>query len=375
MKKVRCPICSNEEVSRKKNRKTPSDFGFENFEGYSIFSCSTCLGEFAYPRKSMEYYDISKKYKVYSRFNRAENFEGQIFHTVNCTAHWKDSPIMYYIISNILSYLNSQAHFLDFGAGSGYMTELARRLGYKVSALEASCEFRKFISKTIPDVTVYESLDEVIKQDKFDVISAMHVIEHLPYPIEYLKRLNSILSDQSMLIVVVPNLDRAYNRFGEIGKEIENDIEWNGFPGDFPPHHLTRFRSETMRIALKRSGFKNIAIGYSSVNAWDLFYTGLGDDTFKFKNYSSDILQMKSIALVERRLNEMLSHFDLENLGNSLIALASNSISQTIMEELIRKSREEVLNKYVSNVLEQYKQFQEMKRYHEEEKNTYIKSL
>ena len=57
----------------------------------------------------------------------------------------------------------------------------------------------------------------------------------------------------------------------------------------------------------------------------------------------------------------MLSHFDLENLGNSLIALASNSISQTIMEELIRKSREEVLNKYVSNVLEQYKQFQEMK--------------
>jgi SAM-dependent methyltransferase len=357
---IKCPICANTEITKKYHKKSPSEFGFKDFEEYTIFSCSRCDAEFAYPRKPLEYDKINTEYKVYSKFALKENREGQIFHTVNCTSHWKDSPIVHNILNGALPLYGSQANLLDFGAGSGYMTELARRLGYKVSALEACEEFREFIQETIPGVTVYRSIDDI--KTKFDVIYAMHVMEHLPYPIEILSKLNLLLSERGILIIVVPNLDRAFYKFNEIGCELEDQMDWDGIAGDFPPHHLTRFRGQTLREALRESKFKQIAIGYSLVNAWDLFYTGLGDQAFKFKDYSKDISQMKTISAVENNLNIMLSYLGLDNLGYSLIALTSNIIPSNTMDDLICQSREEVMRQYANTMSLQYDQFQDSKR-------------
>jgi SAM-dependent methyltransferase len=299
MLEINCPVCLNKNISTKHNKKTPSNFGCRNLEKYSMFSCPNCYCEFCYPREPLIYENISTEgCDLYRSFISKKEFEGRLYHTLNCTAHFKDSPHVY----NIISLLNFRGDFLDFGAGSGYMTELARRLGYKVSAVEESYGFREFIKEIIPEVEVYSSIQELEgRNKKFDVVSTMHVIEHVPYPIEVLKNIYSILSPQGILIVVVPNLDRAYYRFGEVGKEIEDSIDWNGISNgycasDFPPHHLTRFNGETIKKALMLSGFKNIAIGYSPLNAWDLFYTGLGEDAFRFKDYFNDIGRMKTIV-------------------------------------------------------------------------------
>ncbi|MEW6416525.1 MAG: methyltransferase domain-containing protein [Nitrospirota bacterium] len=368
MEDVQCPICLNRKVFIKENKKIPSDFRFENFKGFSIFSCPDCLSEFAWPRYSMNYENVSEDFKVYKSFVSKEEFEGRIHHVLNCTSHWKDSPIVYHI----LSLLNFRSDFLDFAAGSGYMTELARRLGYKVNALEISDSFRKFIQKMIPTAAVYTSLDELIAPDKkFKVINAMHIIEHIAHPIDVLSNLHSILSPQGILIVVVPNLDRVYYRFGERGKEIEDQIEWDGVAGDFPPHHLTRFRAKTVKIALQKSGFRNVAIGYALVNVWDLFHHGLGDETFKFKDYFTDIKKMRLISSIEVRLNEIFSYLNLEYLGNSLIALASDGIEQPFLENLLHQGREQVMNTYVTSIQKQYEQF----ILDEGEKDKYIESL
>jgi 2-polyprenyl-3-methyl-5-hydroxy-6-metoxy-1,4-benzoquinol methylase len=356
---ISCPVCLNKNISPKHNKKNPSDFGCKNLEKYSMFSCPNCYCEFCYPRDPLIY--EYKSTDVYRSFVSKEDFQGRLYHTLNCTAHFKDSPYVY----NILSMLNFRGAFLDLGAGSGYMTELARRLGYKVSVVEESRGFREFIKEMVPKVEVYSAIQELEgRKKKFDVVSTMHVIEHVPYPVEVLKNIHSILSPQGILIVVVPNLDRAYYRFGEVGKEIEDLIDWNGIANgyctsDFPPHHLTRFKEETIKKALMLSGFRNIAIGYSPLNAWDLFYTGLGDDTFRFKDYFNDIVRMKSIALFERRLNEMLSYLNLGNLGWSLIALASDKWGKPYLENLIRQGRQRVMDTYVNNILLQYEELKQ----------------
>lgn len=359
---ISCPVCSNKKISPKYNKKNPSDFGCKNLEKYSMFSCPNCYCEFCYPREPLIYENLSTDAcGLYRSFVSKEEFEGRLYHTLNGTAHFKDSPYVY----NILSLLNFRGNFLDFGAGSGYMTELARRLGYKVSAVEESRGAREFIKEIISEVEVYVAIQELEgRKKKFDVVSTMHVIEHVPYPVEVLKNIHSILSPEGILIVVVPNLDRAYYRFGEVGKEIEDLIDWNGISNgycasDFPPHHLTRFKTETIKKALKLSGFRNVAIGYSPLNAWDLFYTGLGDDTFRFKDYFNDIVRMKSIALVERRLNEMLTYLNLGNLGWSLIALASDKWEKSYLENLIRQSRQQVMDTYVNTIVHQYEEFKQ----------------
>jgi len=357
MPEISCPVCLNKKILPKYNKKTPIDYGCKNLEKYSMFSCPNCQCEFCYPREPLNYENIDAGgYDVYRSFVSKEEFEGRLYHTLNCTAHFKDSPHVY----NILSLLNFRGAFLDFGAGSGYITELARRLGYKVSAVEESREFREFIKEMIPGVKVYSTIQELeIENRKFDVVSTMHVIEHVPYPMEVLKNIHSILSPQGILIAVVPNLDRAYYRFGEVGKEIDDLIDWNGISNgycasDFPPHHLTRFKGETIKKALMLGGFRNVAVGYPPVNAWDLFYTGLGEDSFRFKDYFNDIARMQTIALFEKRLNEVLSNVNAENLAFSLIALASDKIEKSYLENLISQSRQQVMDTYVTTILQQY---------------------
>jgi SAM-dependent methyltransferase len=366
--KIECPVCSNSEVLKKANRKTPKDFGFKDFEGISIFSCPQCHAEFAWPRETMNYDHVTEEFKIYDSFTSKEDFEGRLHHVLQCTAHWKDSPVVYHL----LSLLNFRGEFLDFAAGSGYLTELARRLGYKVNALEINVNFRKFISDEIPDATVFESLAHIKNATKkFNVILGMHIIEHLPDPIAVLKELRSLLEPQGIAIIVVPNLRRAYYRFGEKGQEIEDQIEWDGVPGDFPPHHITRFDAVTMKTALQNSGFKNIAIGYPLINVYDLFHHGLGDEKFKFKTYFSDIRKMNVIASIEVRLNEMLSQLNLEDLGNTLIALASDTIDQDYMASLLVQSRERVMETYLKTIEEQYEQTMAS----EKSKDEYIESL
>jgi SAM-dependent methyltransferase len=366
--KIECPVCSNSAVLQKKNRKTPRDFGFETFEGISIFTCPQCHAEFAWPRKQMNYDNVTEEFKIYDSFTSKEDFEGRLHHVLQCTAHWKDSPVVYYL----LSLLNFRGEFLDFAAGSGYLTELARRLGYKINALEINANFRKFISDEIPDVSVYESLKGIEDSGKkFNVILGMHIIEHLPNPIAVLKDLHALLEPQGLAIIVVPNLKRAYYRFGEKGQEIEDQIEWDGVPGDFPPHHITRFDALTMKTALQKSGFKNIAVGYPLVNVWDLFHHGLGDEKFKFKDYFTDINKMSMISSFEVRLNEVLSHLNLEDLGNTLIAVASDEIEQSYMEALLVRSREKVMATYLKTIQEQFEQ----SMVSEKSKDEYIASL
>jgi SAM-dependent methyltransferase len=365
--KMKCPICSNSEVLRKENRKTAKDFGFKEVEGSSMFTCPHCHAEFAWPREPMSYDNVTEEFGVYGSFIGKEDFEGRLHHVLQSTAHWKDSPMVYHL----LSLLNVRGELLDFAAGSGYLTELARRLGYKVSALEINEAFRKFIGEEIPDASVYGSLNEITDSEKqFDVILAMHVIEHLPDPIAVLKDLRSLLLPHGLVIVVVPNLRRAYYRFGEKGQEIEDQIDW-GAPGDFPPHHITRFDALTMKTALQKSGFKNIAIDYPPANVWDLFHHGLGDVKFKFKDYFTDISKMSMISSFEVRLNEMMSHLNLKDLGNTLIAIASDEIEQSYMESMLVQSREKVMGTYLKTIQEQYEQ----SMVSEKSKDEYIASL
>ncbi len=357
MQEISCPVCLNKKILPKYNKKTPSDYGCKNLEKYSMFSCPNCHCEFCYPREPLIYENMSTS-DVYRSFVSKREFEGRLHHTLKCTAHYKDSPHVY----NILSLLSFRGAFLDLGAGSGYMTELARRLGYKVSVVEESRGFEEFIKEMIPGVKVYSKIRELESENrKFDVVLAMHVIEHVTHPVEVLKNIHSILSPEGVLIVVVPNLERAYYRFGEVGKEIEDLIDWNGITNgycaaDFPPHHLTRFKEETIKEALMLSGFRSVAIGYPPLNAWDLFYTGLGDDTFRFKDYFRDIVKMRTIAIFEKRLNEVFSTLNAENLAYSLIALASDKIEKSYLEHLVNRSRQEVIHIYSNTIVKQYEE-------------------
>ena len=72
------------------------------------------------------------------------------------------------------------------------------------------------------------------------LITMFHVLEHLPYPIDVLKKLRSISNEKTKLVIEVPVLEEG----------ITNDI--NGF---FSIQHTTHFSKNSLKNCLLQSGW------------------------------------------------------------------------------------------------------------------------
>lgn len=88
---------------------------------------------------------------------------------------------------------------LDVGPGLGTGTELLAqmysrvRLGYrmKVTAIDITTAFRDYLLAIAPRVTFVHG-DVFEREEKYDIIIASHVIEHVPDPIGFSKRLQEL---------------------------------------------------------------------------------------------------------------------------------------------------------------------------------------
>ena len=91
---------------------------------------------------------------------------------------------------------------LEFGCGNGDFLFLARKISKGITGVELQADYREYIqSKKIECFRNFEELEK-----KFDVILSFHVIEHLPDPINEIKKLRSFLSSKGKIIIEVPML-------------------------------------------------------------------------------------------------------------------------------------------------------------------------
>lgn len=99
---------------------------------------------------------------------------------------------------------------LDVGCGTGDFILLAKNQGWQVTGTELSTSSAAFVERHhgIPVLTFDSSLSQLaLTDDSFDVITAWHVVEHLPSPREELGEMFRLLKPGGMLVVEVPNLD------------------------------------------------------------------------------------------------------------------------------------------------------------------------
>jgi len=125
---------------------------------------------------------------------------------------------------------------LDFGCAGGWILgglDCAERVGVELNP-KAHPVCRQ------NGVKVYSWLDQV-EQPGFDVAISHHCLEHVPYPIEALKKLHGLLKDGGRLILVVPIDDWR----------VEQD-----FTGKDIDHHLQTWTPRLMANTLVEAGFK-----------------------------------------------------------------------------------------------------------------------
>jgi 2-polyprenyl-3-methyl-5-hydroxy-6-metoxy-1,4-benzoquinol methylase len=152
---------------------------------------------------------------------------------------------------------------LDYGCGAGIWLELLRRGGVDWRLIGTEVNSRSIEAVHALGLEGYHcdenSLSEYIKAESVGVIHLFHVIEHLPDPIDVLRKLAATLEPGGAIYGQTPNIDAwDCKLFGQYWSQ------WH------VPRHLVLYTPDTLRAHAAAAGLevKSISNSLSSATGW-----------------------------------------------------------------------------------------------------------
>jgi SAM-dependent methyltransferase len=123
------------------------------------------------------------------------------------------------------------------------MLGVARALGWRVAGIELDPDAATRARRFTDEIHVGDVLSASFAPDRFDVVTAFHVLEHVPDPVRVMRRMLEWLAPGGLLIVEVPNA-------GGLGARLFGPA-WSGLE---LPRHLSQFTPESLAAVVKRAG-------------------------------------------------------------------------------------------------------------------------
>ena len=199
---------------------TGDSFVLEHDDHYDILQTTP------QPKKIEKYYDhpkyISHKIKERSMF----------FEVYSRFRQWNHS----YKIKIINKHSQAKGKLLDFGAGTGSFVNFANTKGWKSEGFEPNNNAH---GPKANYRTTWTNLNF------YDVITAWHVVEHLPDPRAFFEQALKSLADNGKLFVALPNYTSwDANKYGAM---------WAGYD---VPRHLWHFSPKGFMSLAEECGFE-----------------------------------------------------------------------------------------------------------------------
>lgn len=130
--------------------------------------------------------------------------------------------------------------FLDVGCGSGWLLETMQDAGWEAEGQEwdeaaANAALRRGLHVTTGPVSAVKG--------SFELITMLHVVEHVADPVDFLREAATKLSPHGRLVVTTPNVEgEGHRRFGR---------SWRGLEA---PRHLQIFNGASLRKVAEAAG-------------------------------------------------------------------------------------------------------------------------
>lgn len=213
-----------------------------DFRDNDIYKCRKCGVQFMNPVYSDSYLD--EFYSTYIMSDYSDKYLAEQRETC------KDN------FSAIGRFIKTPGKMLDFGLGNGGHSTYAKQIGWQVTGYDVDCNTTDRIANEI-DINVYCGNFEQVdwKDEKFDLIYAHHVVEHLKDPVKILKQLRERLNDDGCFYIGVPNIASLASRlkFGmeKIGLRKRNVGKY--YDSD---HHVFYYTPQSLSQMLQSAGFK-----------------------------------------------------------------------------------------------------------------------
>ncbi len=140
-------------------------------------------------------------------------------------------------------------HLLDVGCGAGTFLRAARGAGFDVAGIEPGWFTSKKVRARFSIDVRTSSLESCGIRERFDAVTGLHVIEHTPDPLAFLRRMRELCKSGGIAVVATPNLGCEYAR--KLG------VDWEAVG---PADHLFLFDQNTLKSILLMAGFKPVSI-------------------------------------------------------------------------------------------------------------------
>lgn len=173
---------------------------------------------------------------------------------------------------------------LDVGSSYGFFLDIARKRGWETHGIEKNIPAVRYAREKL-GLNVFEGTIEDGKfvENCFDVITLWDVLEHIPDPTTFLKKLKTVLKRNGLICIQSPNIESL---IADYKKE-----RWDWLT---PNDHLFHFSPSTLAAILRKSGFKVI-----SITTWEPIayfinaFLGFEDNkSFLFQFYRKTILRV-----------------------------------------------------------------------------------
>lgn len=167
---------------------------------------------------------------------------------------------------NIISRYKKTATLLDVGAGSGILVEEALASGFDARGIEPSSPLQATAAQRGLPVT-HGVLPHSGLTGPFEVVTLIDVIEHVPDPVDLMRRIKSVMAPDGICIVVTPDVSSVAARL----------MGWKWW--HFRAAHIGYFNKSTLALALEKAGLRVNAITRPS---WRLPSSYLAERAFSY---------------------------------------------------------------------------------------------
>lgn len=170
----------------------------------SIAICENCFAIIK-PDDAPWQRDADAIYSQYDIYHQAAGMEQLVFDAVTGQPATRSSKLLQALMQT-LPPLPVRGRWLDVGCGNGATLKAAHDLlpDWKLTGTELSDTFRDQVMQ-IPGVEAFHAGVAQQAQGPFDVISLIHVLEHIPDPAAFLATLAPLLSPGGRILIEVPD--------------------------------------------------------------------------------------------------------------------------------------------------------------------------
>jgi 2-polyprenyl-3-methyl-5-hydroxy-6-metoxy-1,4-benzoquinol methylase len=288
---IECPICKGQTLQ---DVADCIDYTVSH-ETFHVKRCANCELAITTPRPELN--ELSNYYKseeYISHSGKTSGGIGGLYKIARTYAlSWK---------KRIITKFNTGNTALDFGCGTGDFLHTLQKQGWKVEGIEPS-DLARIKAAELNKQLIHSDINE-IENKTFDVITAWHVIEHVPDLRATILKLKSLLKKNGTIFIAVPNYQSH-----------DSSVYKNFWAGYDVPRHLWHFSKKSMTLLLQSHGFQLQEIIPMKL---DSYYISLLSEKYKNQN------RLTLTGLVKAFSNGFISNLKAGNQTNhsSLIYIA-----------------------------------------------------